>query len=157
VAAGVEPAKGNWSADRVAGLALLVLAGLVAWEIRVLPLGTLRNPGPGYYPLALAILVGALGLLVAWRGAAAVTLRQIEWPELRHAVLILASGVFAALALERLGYRLTILILVLFLLGVVERRKPLAVALVAAVLSFGTHYLFDTLLRVPLPAGVIGF
>ena len=64
---------------------------------------------------------------------------------------------FAALALERLGYRLTITTMLLFLLGVVERKRPVAAAIFAAALAGGTFLLFDGILRVPLPRGPLGF
>jgi hypothetical protein len=83
-------------------------------------------------------------------------LRAMRWGELRHALLILGSVAFAALAIERLGYRLTMLATVAFLVGVVERRPAMPTALIALGLSFGTHFVFWTLLRVPLPAGPFG-
>jgi hypothetical protein len=71
-------------------------------------------------------------------------------------VAILAAGAFAALALERLGYRLTILSVMVFLLALVERRGWLATSLFALVLAFGSYFLFGTVLRVPLPRGPFG-
>jgi len=61
-----------------------------------------------------------------------------------------------ALALERLGYRLTILIVLLVLAGIVEKRGWIAAVVFAAGFSLGTHFLFNTLLRVPLPHGPFG-
>ena len=40
--------------DRIGGSALCLLALFVMWESRALPLGTLRHPGPGYFPVLLA-------------------------------------------------------------------------------------------------------
>jgi len=52
--------------DRVAGAALVGLALVVFWASRGLPLGSLRNPGPAYLPVALAlVLLGFGALLVA--------------------------------------------------------------------------------------------
>jgi putative tricarboxylic transport membrane protein len=141
------------SGDRVAGLVLVAIAAVVAIETRVLPLGRLGQPGPGYAPLLYAAILTMLGIAVAARrGGTAV----IAWRELPHAALIAGSVAFAALALERLGYRLTMLAVLVFLLGAVERKHPLAVALLAVGLSFGSHYVFWTLLRVPLPTGPFG-
>ena len=49
--------------DRISGIVLLVLAGYIAFETRVLPLGTHQVPGPGYLPLLLASILGILGIL----------------------------------------------------------------------------------------------
>jgi len=143
--------------DRVAGLALLLLALVTAFETRRLPLGSLHNPGPGYMPMLLAVILGGLGLLVALRGATSPSLESLRWLEIRHAIAILGGCAFAALALERLGYRLTVLILVAFLLGWMERKHLLVTTAMAVGLSLGSFYLFSNLLRVPLPRGPWGF
>ncbi|MFB3819677.1 MAG: tripartite tricarboxylate transporter TctB family protein [Candidatus Methylomirabilales bacterium] len=145
------------SRDRVAG-AFLVLFGLfIMWEDRVLPMGTLHNPGPGYMPFVLAALLAGMGALVVLTGGAGPGLASVSWVEWRHGVAILGSLTFAALALERLGYRLTIALVILFLVGVVERKGLLPTALMAAALALGTFYVFGTLLLVPLPRGPWGF
>jgi Tripartite tricarboxylate transporter TctB family len=142
--------------DRVAGVALALIALVVLVESRRLPLGTLQNPGPAYMPILLALILGAAGVLIAVFGGGAPALGGVGWSEWRHAVAILVVCSFSALALERLGYRLTVACVLAFLVAVVER-KPLALALVFAVgLAAGSFYLFDTLLRVPLPRGPFG-
>ena len=144
-----------WTGDRVAGLILIAIAGIVAVETTALPLGTLSRPGPGYAPLICAIILAVLGLLVTVRRGGT-PVADLRWGEARHAALILGAGAFAALALERIGFRLTTLAILVFLLGVVERRSPLAVAAVAFGISFGGYYLFWNVLRVPLPIGPFG-
>jgi len=142
--------------DRVAGLAL-VLVGLVAFEeSRAFPFGTLHRPGPAFMPMLLAVLLIAFGGVVFVTGARARRLAEVGWHEWRHAVAIFAACAFAAWGLERLGYRITIAVVVAFLLLVVER-KGLALSLVlTAVMAWGSFFLFDTLLRVPLPRGPFG-
>jgi len=69
---------------------------------------------------------------------------------------IFAACAFAAWALERLGYRVTMAIVVAFLLLGLER-KGWALGLgLTIVMAWGSFYLFDTLLRVPLPRGPFG-
>jgi putative tricarboxylic transport membrane protein len=80
----------------------------------------------------------------------------VEHGEWRHALAILVACAFAALALERLGYRLTIGAALLFLLAVVERKRTAGALLFAAAFAAGSFILFDTLLRVPLPRGPWG-
>ena len=142
--------------DRVAGLAL-VLIGLVAIEeSRVFPFGTLHRPGPAFMPMLLAALLIVFGAVVFAMGARARRLVEVGWPEWRHAVAIFAACAFAAGGLERLGYRLTIAAVVAFLLLVVERKGvALSLALTFA-MAWGSFFVFDTLLRVPLPRGPFG-
>jgi hypothetical protein len=142
--------------DRVAGLAL-VLFGLVAIEeSRVFPFGTLRRPGPAFAPMLLAVLLIVLGAAVFAMGARARRLAEVGWAEWRHAVAIFAACAFAAVGLERLGYRLTIAVVVAFLLLVVERKGVVLGLVLTLVMAWGSFFVFDTLLRVPLPRGPFG-
>jgi putative tricarboxylic transport membrane protein len=139
--------------DRVSG-AFLVLVGLfVVWERRVLPLGSTSHPGPGYFPLLLAILLIILGAILFIRGKDAKKIRSISWPEAPHAVAILGCCLFVSLFMETIGYRLTLLLTLGFLFGVMERIKPWLTLILTCGFSLGTFWLFDSLLRVPLPRG----
>ena len=142
--------------ERIGGSALCLLALFVMWESRALPLGTWRQPGPAYFPVLLAALLLILGALVWAMGGGAAPVAGVGWGEARHALVILGVSAFICLGLERLGYRLTMLAALLFLVLVVERKRPLAAAVFAFALSFGSYYLFDTLLRVQLPRGPFG-
>jgi hypothetical protein len=144
--------------DRVGGVALAVLALFTLEEcFRLrLPLGTLQNPGPAYLPVLLALLMLGFGLLVVAFGARSARLADVGWSEWRHAVAILVVCAFMALALERIGYRLTIFVSLVFFLAVIERQRWLTTVLFAAGFAIGSFYLFATLLRVPLPLGPRG-
>jgi hypothetical protein len=69
----------------------------------------------------------------------------------------LAASVFSVFAIERLGYRLTVLLVLGFLVKLVEKRGWLVSLLFAFSFSFGSYFLFYTVLRVPLPDGPLGF
>ena len=140
--------------DRLAGAVLIAMATAVLWESRLLPLGTLLNPGAAFMPIALAVVVLLCGaLLIVTGSVASLSTADIDW---RRVPAILGAAAFAAWAMDRIGYRLTMLIVLGFLVGVVERRSILATALFAAGMAFGTFYVFDTLLRTPLPRGPFG-
>ena len=142
--------------DQVSGLMLVVLALYVWWMNRAYPIGSLSEPGPGYVPLLLAIFMGAMGLLVALSGGKSMPLAAMQWTEAKRAIALLIACGVAAYALERLGYRITMAALLIFFLGVMERRKPMMVAMVGIGFSLVTFYLFATLLRVPLPVSPWG-
>ena len=151
------PGDHGWlRSDRVAGALLFLLGAFAAVQSLSLPLGSLAEPGPGYAPLLLAALLAAFGLAILVMGGASARLPELDWSELPHALLILGGGAFLTLALEPLGYRLSTLALLLFYLGVVERRSILATLAVSAGMAFGSYYLFATLLKVPLPTGPLG-
>jgi putative tricarboxylic transport membrane protein len=143
--------------DRAGGGALALLALWVLWESRRLPLGTWREPGPGAMPAGLALLALALGVAIVAVGARAPALAAVGWGEAPRALVIVAVCVFLALGLERLGYRLTVLVGLTFLVGTVERRGLLVGVIFASGLAWGSFFLFNTLLKVPLPVGPLGF
>ncbi|HSF56920.1 MAG TPA: tripartite tricarboxylate transporter TctB family protein [Candidatus Binatia bacterium] len=143
--------------DRISGSALVCFALLVVWESRHLPFGTVRQPGPAFIPILLALLLVFFGGFVVLAGGRTPLFSSIRWQGWRHALAILAASIFAVFALERLGYRLTMLLVLGFLLKLVERRGWLVSLALAAGLSFGSFFLFYTILRVPLPLGPFGF
>lgn len=145
------------SIDRISGAALSLFALWVLWESRQLPLGTLRQPGPSFMPVLLALLLLIFGLLISGTGGRAAEFRSLNWRESPHAGAILAGCIFSALALERLGYRCTVFLLLFVLVKAVEKRSWLTTAVFSFAVSFGSFFLFYTLLRVPLPFGPYGF
>ena len=150
------PAPGaGLACDRIAGLVLVALGLLIVWESRALPFGSLAAPGAGMFPVALALILAALGLLLALK-AGGPALGALGWKEAKPGLAIFAALAFAALALETLGYRLTVVAVLLFLIGAVERKGWRATGLVAFGFAFASYALFADFLRVPLPRGPFG-
>jgi hypothetical protein len=153
---GQAPSAGLRS-DQVSGLMLVALALFIGWENRVYPVGTLAEPGPGYLPLILAIFIGLMGVLIVAWGAKSAPLASLKWVETPRAVVILVACAIAAACLEPLGYRVTIIGLLVFFLGVVERRPPLIAGFVAVGFGLVSFYVIGDLLHVPLPRSRWGF
>jgi hypothetical protein len=82
---------------------------------------------------------------------------SIEWTEWRHAAAILIGCLVAVVGIERFGYRLTVFLILMFLLKIVEGRGWLLSVVLSCALAFGSFLLFHTLLRVPLPQGPFAF
>jgi hypothetical protein len=149
--------RGGLRSDQFSGLMLLALGLYAGWQNRAYPIGTLQEPGPGYVPLLLAIFLGGVGLLIALWGRKSAPVASLKWPEAARAVVILVACSVAVFALERIGYRITMIAMLVFFLGVLERRRPVPVALVALGFSFASFYVVGDLLRVPLPRSPWGF
>lgn len=142
--------------DQVAGAFFAAFSLLVLWETRKIPFGFLAEPGPGAMPTILAFTLLACSVALIIGGRSGKRAAAIQWTEWRHAGFILGTCAFMALALERLGYRLTIFIALLTLVSVLERKGWIAGVVFAGCFSFGTYYLFSALLHVPLPKGPFG-
>jgi putative tricarboxylic transport membrane protein len=119
-------------------------------------MGGLARPGPGLLPAVLAVVLVAFGVVMIARGGGGEPLGALRWSESAHALAILGVCAFVGLALERLGWRLTVGLALLVLLRGLERRSlGFALALTLAI-ALGSFWLFDTLLKVPLPRGPFG-
>jgi hypothetical protein len=143
--------------DRVAAFVLALFALVVALESRRYPFGTVAEPGPAYLPFALAVALLVFSVTVMVNGGRAARFSPGAFGGGGKAFAILAGMAFATAALESLGYRVTVAILLVYLLGVVERKPPAVVVSIAAGFALGSFHLFAGLLKVPLPLGIGGF
>jgi Tripartite tricarboxylate transporter TctB family len=151
--------------QRIGALALVAVGLLFMWHSAVdLPFGTVDNPGPALTPFALAVLLVVFALWTMVGGAAgALDPIEAETEEAatepgaaRHAMFVIVGILASALGLAFLGYRLTILALLLFYLGIVERKPVLTALLVSIGIAYGSHALFVHVLKVSLPSGPWG-
>ncbi len=108
-------------------------------------------------PTLLAAVLAGLSILIVLFGRNSSPLQSLKWSEGKHGLAILVACAFAALALERIGFRITMVLLLVFLLGAVERLRPLVVLSVSIGLSLGSFWFFYNLLKVPLPLSPLGF
>lgn len=118
------------------------------------------GPGPGFFPVwvgGLGLLTGA-GLLWFTKTKGPQTVQAWTWPAPHDGALIVLTIVALAVAgaaIEFLGFRLTILLFVAGLLRLYGMRAGPALASAAAC-ALLVHFVFNDLLRVLLPTGVLG-
>ena len=144
--------------DAVAAVALLLFAGLAAFEsARLLPFGVVRNPGPGFFPWWVSLTLGTvalvqLGQLLIARGGPEAARAEAGFGKIVALVALLAVY---SLVVETVGYPIATFGLVLFMLRVTEpHRWPLALG-IALLAAAGSYVLFAVWLGVPLPAGLL--
>ena len=150
---------GLFSGGVAAGLLLVATGAFFVWRSLVeIPIGKLHQPGPGAIPLFLAgaLMVLGIGVMIAEAFAQASS-EEGRWSDIGHAGLLLAGCVFTALAMDRLGYILTILGMLLFFLGVIERKPIIPTLLVSFGMSFGSYWLLAKVMKQVLPTGLFGF
>src|SRR5262245_22306760 len=162
----LRPTGSHQLRQRIGALAIAAVGLLFIWRcLADLPFGTIDNPGPGATPLMLAALLVILALWSMVGGTSGLLgdsatddgeATAAESGALRHDILVIAGTTAAAIAFSFLGYRLTILGLLLFFLGIVERKPILIVLPVSFGLSYGSHALFERVLKVSLPSGPWG-
>src|SRR5438552_36930 len=97
--------------DRSAALAWLALGAWAYWAAGAYPAGTLAQPGPGFVPRLLAVLLIAAALLLMVQKSRPA--RPMDLSDARiTAVIVLFLGA-ATFALERAGYRATVFLFLL--------------------------------------------
>jgi len=140
--------------DRLAGLVLLLLAvtyGIAASGYQAM----IGDPlGPAVFPVALAIPLALLSLYLILRPDAGP-----DWPRGRPLLKQVAALVtFAAYAylLEPLGFVVSTFLAVV-VLGSLLGARPWQAAAAGLAIAVVLFVLFDTLLSLPLPAGVLAF
>lgn len=150
---------GLFSAGVGAGLLLVATGAFFVWRSLIeIPVGKLHQPGPGAIPLLLAGALILLGVGVMIAEALARSTGELgRWSDLGHAALLVAGCIFTALAMERLGYILTILGVLGFFLLVVERKPIIPAILVSAGMAFGSYWLLAKVMKQALPTGLLGF
>jgi len=153
-----------------AATAVIMLVVSIAMAIRSASLGhwVSLSPGPGFFPLCLALILGTLSIiwgLRQWRGEqpdtaepAGQTAEELEAEppnNIKNIVAIVGSLVVLALVLEVLGFQLSMLLFLIFHLRILGHRGWMLTILLSVVGSFGLFILFTKVLSIFLPASSI--
>jgi putative tricarboxylic transport membrane protein len=139
--------KRGWQA---AAFVLLAIFAFFAFESLQLSLRDALGPGPGFFPFWLSVAGGVLGLILLVQLHRENESEPLKF-ELRPVVLVLAGLIVATAALEVLGFRLSMLALLAYLLIALGVRNWLAITVFAVMGSFGVFHAFTRLLKVQLP------
>lgn len=120
------------------------------------------GPGPGFFPYWLALILAALaGLMIVQATVSEPEPMPEDFFAERSGYYrigaILAALLGTVLLLEILGFRLTMLLMFLFVLLTVGRYRLFVSIPLAIVGSFGGHLLFVQWLGLRLPRGWFGF
>ncbi len=148
--------------DIASGLLAAALGAAVALYSRTFPSMPGQPIGPGLFPFILGLGLVLFGLTLSIGGLRKRQSFAIEldaWvrrPRMRlHFVIVVADVIFYALVVDRLGFFITafLFLSILFVAFDVKRSR---IAPIAAAVTLAIHYGFYTLLRVPLPWGILG-
>lgn len=144
-------------ADHVAGGAFIAL-GLIVFAISGdLPFGTVTSPGAGMMPKLMAGLMMLFALVVIATAGQSVPIQEIDFSDWGHAGLLVLITGLAIAGYQRLGFLITMTLLVFALLVVVERRNVLRAAIYAIALTVFAYWLFGKALKSPLEQGLLWF
>lgn len=145
----------------VASFTFLALFCVTIWLSASLPLLDELGPGPGFFPLGLAVLGAALSGLLVWETARGPddppdTDLVPDRPAILRVLSVVIMLAIGAALLDALGWRITALIVTGALLPALGARSPIAIPLFVLAASFGVFHVFYYWLKVPLPIGSFG-
>ena len=148
------------TADIVGGI-LGVLIGLFAlWEGSKMPTDVVMKIGPSYFPniLASLLIVFSAALLAgALRGRSKgrVEPLRLSDPGVRRGLITLAAGASFCALLDTLGFLITSEIFLIFMIWMLGKRSALALIAAPPLITFAAWLLFEKVLYLSLPPGVL--
>ena len=142
--------------DAAASLFLAALSLFTCLLARRLGLGEVHNPGPGLIPFGAAALLGLMALgqfgrsLLAPAGEGA---GPSKWSQVS---IVLGALLGCGVALNPLGFSVSVFLLMVVLLGVVGRKSWWATLTISFLIVTGAYLLFVRWLGVEFPRGPLG-
>ncbi|HEX5211472.1 MAG TPA: tripartite tricarboxylate transporter TctB family protein [Pseudolabrys sp.] len=138
-------------ADHAAGAAFVVFGLVVIALSGDLPVGHLSMPGSGFLPMIVACLTIIFGFILIVRARESGLFSDLNWADGKHALMVTAITGAAIALYEHLGFIVTMLLMMIALLIVIERRHPLRAGAYCVAIVFLTYVSFVYGLKTPLP------
>lgn len=145
--------------DRISGFVVFSLGIGILWQGRHLSIGSLRAPGPGFFPtlIALTLMILSLFLIIPVEKKKKKERQSFSARSAGRVLTVLVPLLFYFFFLEYLGFVVTsFLLLTVLFVGFASQRWHIAV-LEASLFTGVAYVLFDMLLKSQLPKGVLGF
>jgi putative tricarboxylic transport membrane protein len=148
--------------DLISGIFWLAVGMILTlWSTRY-TVGSIVEPGPGFLPLGLGILLIFLSIIVLLGARKSSPAAKVpspssaggEWKRVAYAVLVM---IVTASFFEKVGYLITFFLLVMLLMAGAGGQSWKRILLVALFTAAGVYLVFVLLLEQPLPSGILRF
>lgn len=144
-------------ADHVAGAAFVLFGVTIIALSGDLPVGQLSMPGSGFLPRIVACLTIIFGLALVVRARESAPYSELGWGDGKHAMMVTAITAAAIALYTWLGFIVTMAAMMIALLAVIERRRPIYAAVYSIGIVLTTYAAFEYLLKTPLPASPLSY
>jgi putative tricarboxylic transport membrane protein len=147
-------------ADRISGIFWLFFSGFICIESYRMGLGNLHQPGPGFIFFWTAVAMGVLSIAVFVRAWAGKKTGEPEGPlfgkeNVFKVILVLLALFLYAFFMETLGFILITLLLFIFLLGWIEKKRWGLTIFVSLMVTAISYLVFEIWLKSQLPKGLL--
>jgi putative tricarboxylic transport membrane protein len=149
-------------ADRISGLFWLMFSLFFSYSAYKLGMGTLNQPGPGFVFFWTGIVISLLSLTVILRSFAKRSSGEAKGSiygkgNTTKILLVLVSLFLYGLLMEQLGFLIVTLLLFLYLLGIIEKKKWFFTVVVSLIVTIISYLIFEVGLQSQLPKGLLEF
>jgi hypothetical protein len=142
----------------VVPVAFLCISLWICLEAQLVPFGSFRMPGAGFFPLLLGVTLGFLALVLLAMSLFGSTAGVIQGGAARAEIFYLIGTMFAAVWLfERAGYLLTMALFLGVTMKVLGKTGATVAVAVALLGSVASYLVFGHLLMIALPTGILPF
>ena len=146
--------------ETIIALALLGFSVLYLVSSFTLEIGNLRNPGPGFFPIAMGALLTVCTGIYVMRVLRRRTQREARTPpaagkNYRALAAIIGSGISYPLILGTLKFLVSTFLVTFVMLYLMKPRRLYASILLALAMAIASFMIFSRLLGVGLPMGPI--
>lgn len=145
--------------EQVLNLVWIAVGGAVCLHAASLGLWDGKGPDSGFLPLACGLALALAGLAQLLTRPSVITAEAPFFPDRGAAIRVcgvLLGLVLTTLLMPRLGFLITAVAVMIFLLQIIERQRWWVVLVVACTSSLAVWWLFDRMLDVVLPRGPWG-
>ncbi len=145
--------------DRISGVFWLAFGLFICIESYRLGLGTLHKPGPGflYFWTSIFLIIMSIVVLIRSKGTGEPGASIFGAEKPRKIVFVLVSLFLYAVFMETVGFIPITLLLFVYLLGIIERKRWLYTISVSVMVTVAAYLIFETWLQSQLPKGLLGF
>ena len=139
----------------------LLFSLILCIESYRLNIGAIRNPGPGFFPFCVGLVMAGLSLIAIIQSERKCERKEgsgheepFRWWNI---AIILAAILVYALVLETVGFLICTFLFVSLLLKVVEPQSWKATILGGLIMAVSADILFNLILQSQIPSGIFGF
>jgi len=141
--------------DIVGGCLLLLLGSGAILEANRLHVGSPTEPQPGFFPFLAGISLILLSSIIFLKGWFAHDQQRTVFGEVRRPVFMFVVMILLVAVLDRVGYLIGIFVASVFMLRILNVKSWRVLVFTSFCLSIGTYILFDKLLGIQLPMGIL--
>lgn len=144
--------------ERLSAVFFIVLSiAVIYYGVAILKLGTVQEPGPGFFPALCGTGIVILCLVWFFTSRSSEVKQEALWAEGTWIAPLIAAVLITAYTtgLEILGYATSTFLFLIAWQVFIEREKWLKTGIIAVVGTVVMYVLFSSLLGVPLPDGLL--